>query len=79
MTTLTRLLTEPHAVLREAGIKIPEGTTPNTIVVGPGAGATPTSIVVVAHRDLEGNVSWGSLVVVNGSVVGEVSGPVQFK
>jgi len=50
---LTRLLNDPHAVLRETGIKIPEGTTPNTIVVGPSA--TPT-IVIVGRRDIEGNI-----------------------
>ena len=72
--TLTRLLTEPHAVVREAGINIPTGATVNTIVVGPGAGETPTAIVVVRRGD-----GWVGLIVVNGEVVGEVSGPVLEK
>ena len=73
--TLTRLLTEPHAVAQEAGINIPTDTTINTVVVGSGAGETPAAIVVV-HL---GDGGWIGLIIVNGQVVGEIEGPVLVK
>jgi hypothetical protein len=72
LMTLTRLLNDPHAVLREAGVKIPEDTTLNTVVIGPGASATPTSVVVVKRGK-----GWVAIIIENGMVVETVPlGPV---
>jgi hypothetical protein len=74
---MARLVTEPHAVLREAGLKTTTaGAVPSPIVVAPGApGATPSAIVVVPRINDDGKIDWVGVVIVNGDVIGDIPGP----
>jgi hypothetical protein len=72
---MARLLTEPHAVLREAGLNITAGTTPSPVVVVPSTGATPSAIVVVPRIDDDGHISWVGVIMVDGDVIEELHGP----
>jgi hypothetical protein len=72
---MVRLLTEPHAVLQEAGLNFAADATPIPVVVVPGAGATPSAIVVVPRVGGGNRINWVALVIVNGEVVEELHGP----
>ena len=72
---MARLLTEPHTVLREAGLNLPAGATPGPVVVVPSAGATPSVIVVVPRTSDDGHINWVGVIMVDGDVIEELHGP----
>jgi hypothetical protein len=72
---MARLLTEPYAVLREAGLNTAAGAMPSPIPIVVAPGATPSAIVVVPRINDDGQIDWVGIIIVNGDVIGEIPGP----
>jgi hypothetical protein len=73
---MARLLTEPHVVLREAGLNITADAVPGPIVVvPPSSGAAPTTIVVGPRIGTDGRVEWVALLIVDGDILEEFKPP----
>ena len=69
---MTRLLTEPHAVLREVGLNVAASATPSPIMIVPTTNAKPSAIVVLPRIDDDGHIDWVTVVMIDGDVIEEI-------